>query len=131
MARTDEEKVANAQASQDEHDNARDEMDRMEAADSVPSDPRDWPSGKSKFLTFGRGADDRYGDGATAKLGPAEVTHHAGGSVSVSGKLVDNPKDYKGEPIPGGPTDPGAAKLARETKRSPEAGAQAGADLPS
>ena len=35
-----------------------------------------------------------------AKLGPASVEHHEGGSVTVAGEEVDNPADYKGEPIP-------------------------------
>ena len=29
--------------------------------------------------------------------------------MTVGGEEVDNPEDYKGEPIPGGPTDPNAA----------------------
>ena len=29
-------------------------------------------------------------------------THASHGSVSVGGKLVDNPEDYKGKPITGG-----------------------------
>jgi hypothetical protein len=28
--------------------------------------------------------------------------------VTVDGEEVDNPDDYKGEPIPGGPSDPDA-----------------------
>jgi hypothetical protein len=28
--------------------------------------------------------------------------------------MVDNPKDYKGTPIPGGPTDPNTPQLAGE-----------------
>jgi hypothetical protein len=40
------------------------------------------------------------------------VRHHEDGSVTVKGEEVDNPEDYKSDPIPGGPTDPDAAKLA-------------------
>ena len=29
--------------------------------------------------------------------------------MSIEGEMVDNPQDYKGEPIPGGPSDPDAA----------------------
>jgi hypothetical protein len=65
----------------------------------------DWPSGPGKYETFGAG-DDAYGEGATAKLGPANLTRHSDGSVEIDGKKVDNPDDYKGEPIAGGlPTD--------------------------
>jgi hypothetical protein len=102
--------------SEDEQAKARQDMERMEEADEVPSDPRDWPDDRSRFLTFGDPG-DRYGDGATAKLGPAEVVHHAGGSVSVGGEKVDNPEDFKGEPIPGGPTDPNSPDLPGEDSR--------------
>jgi hypothetical protein len=99
--------------SQADLDNAQEEMDRLEGADEVPSDPRDWPGGRAKFLTFGGGDDgDRYGEGVTAKLGPAEVAHLQDGSVSVGGELVDNPEDFRGLPIPGGPTDPDSPAIA-------------------
>jgi hypothetical protein len=81
---------------------AADEMEQLEAQDKVPRDPHEWPSNKAKYLTFANEDDDAYGDGATSKLGPAEVAHHEDGSVSVGGKLVDNPQDYKGKPISGG-----------------------------
>ncbi len=42
---------------------------------------------------------------ATAKLGASDVRHHEDGTVTVDGEEVDNPDDYKGDPIPGGPTD--------------------------
>jgi hypothetical protein len=97
---------------------AHDEMERLATADELPSDLSKWPGGKAKFLTLGGSEDDHpYGEGATAKLGPAEVVHHAGGAVSVGGKQVDNPEDFKGEPIPGGPTDPNAPAIAGERKR--------------
>jgi hypothetical protein len=35
----------------------------------------------------------------------------------VKGEKVDNPDDYKGDPIPGGPTDPEARALAGERKK--------------
>ena len=50
----------------------------------------------------------------TAKLGPANLERHEDGSVSVDGEKVDNPDDYKGDPIPGGPTDPNAPNDAIE-----------------
>lgn len=93
---------SSAPAEQSEHDRVTDEMTAFEAQDAVPRDPRDWPTGKLSYRTYGNEGDDRYGDGATAKLGPAEVTHHDDGSVSVGGKLVDDPSKYKGKPITGG-----------------------------
>ncbi|HEV3228794.1 MAG TPA: hypothetical protein VGY97_04910 [Solirubrobacteraceae bacterium] len=96
---------------------ARGEIERLEAGDTVPHDPRDWPTGKAKFLTFGSDSDEPYGEGPTAMIGPAGLEHHEDGSVSVGGKLVDNPQDYKGKPIPGGPTDPNTPQLAGERGR--------------
>lgn len=118
MASNDNHKQAAEQASNDKDLDAQQVMDRLAEAGEVPSDPRDWPGGKAKFLTFGgNGPDDRYGEGATAKLGPAEVMHLAGGAVTVGGVLVDNPGDFKGVPIPGGPTDPNSPALGGERKR--------------
>jgi hypothetical protein len=93
---------------------AREEMRRLEEADELPSDPKEWPDGDAKFLTFDNVSPEPYGEGATAKLGPSDVEHHPDGSVSVGGEKVDNPEDYKGDPIPGGPTDPNAPKLRGE-----------------
>jgi hypothetical protein len=34
--------------------------------------------------------------------------------VSIDGETVDNPDDYKGVPIPGGPTDPNTPRISGE-----------------
>jgi hypothetical protein len=34
--------------------------------------------------------------------------------VTVGGEEVEDPDEYKGEPIPGGPTDPDTPKVAGE-----------------
>jgi hypothetical protein len=75
------------------------EMAEFEKRDELPKDPRDWPDGKAKFVTFADGDDSGYGDGMTAQIGP-QVVHHEDGSVSADGEIVDNPDDFKGEPIP-------------------------------
>jgi len=31
------------------------------------------------------------------------------GSIAIDGKKVDNPEDYKGKPLAGGPTDTGTS----------------------
>ena len=74
-----------------------------------PKDLADWPGGKAKYLTYG-GPDggESYDDGATSKLGPSSLRHHEDGSVTIEGEEVDDPDEYKGEPIPGGPSDPDA-----------------------
>lgn len=103
-----------------EQDNPRAEIEKLEEADEVPSDPREWPGGKAKYHTFG-GAEstgnEPYGEDVTGKLGPSDVAHHPDGSVSVAGEKVDDPESYKGDPIPGGPTDPNAPDLAGERRR--------------
>jgi hypothetical protein len=44
----------------------------------------------------------------TQKLGPSSLRHHEDGSVTIEGEQVDDPDEYKGEPISGGPSDPDA-----------------------
>jgi hypothetical protein len=83
------------------------EMKQIE--EDPPEKLEDWPGGKAKYKTFGGPESDTgYGEGPTEKLGPADLEYHSDGAVSVEGEKVDNPEDYKGDPIPGGPTDPDA-----------------------
>jgi hypothetical protein len=83
-------------------------MSELEEGDP-PERLEDWPGGKARYLTYGGPeGEEGYDDGPTAKLGPASLRHHEDGSVSIEGEKVDNPDDYKGEPIPGGPSDPDA-----------------------
>jgi hypothetical protein len=95
-------KPADEPAGKSAYDDADAEMTRLEESDELPRDPRDWPKGKASYLTYGNQGDEAYGDGATGKLGPAEVAHHEDGSVTVGGKRVDDPSAYKGTPITGG-----------------------------
>jgi hypothetical protein len=93
-----------AQKKEREREQAKEEIAKLEEGD-LPSDLSEWPSGPAKYETFGMD-DDGYGDGATAKLGPPNLERHKDGSVTIDGEKVDNPDDYKGEPIAGGlPTD--------------------------
>ena len=93
-----------ARQKEEESEQAKEEMQKLEDGD-IPKDLDGWPSGPAKYETFGKD-DDAYGDGATSKLGPANLERHKGGDVSIDGEKVDNPDDYKGEPIAGGlPTD--------------------------
>ena len=48
------------------------------------------------------------------------MRHHDDGSVTVKGEKVDNPDDYKGEPIPGGPTDPERRAISGERNLADE-----------
>lgn len=90
-----------------EDERAKEELEQFAAQDELPADPREWPGGKARFKSFGKEGEP-YGEGETQKLGPPEVVHHDDGSVSVGGERVEDPDRYKGEPIPGGPTDPNA-----------------------
>jgi hypothetical protein len=87
-----------AQEKEEESEQAEKEIKELEESDELPKDLSDWPSGAAKYETFGLG-DDKYGDGVTEKLGPADLKRHEDGSVEVDGEKVDNPEDYKGEPI--------------------------------
>ena len=83
------------------------EEEVKEASENPPENLEDWPDGAGKYKTMGGPeGDESYDEGPTAKLGPSGVRHHEDGSVSVDGEKVDDPDEYKGEPIPGGPTDP-------------------------
>ncbi len=75
-------------------------MKELEEGDELPAEIGDWPDGPAKYETFGKD-DDAYGEGATSKLGPANLERHEDGSVAIDGEKVDNPDEYKGEPIAG------------------------------
>jgi hypothetical protein len=93
-----------AQEKERENETAAEEMRELEGGEA-PTDLDDWPSGPAKYLTYGNNDNEVYGVGVTAKLGPANLERFDDGSISIDGKKVDNPDDYKGEPIAGGPTD--------------------------
>jgi hypothetical protein len=97
-----------ARQEEEEVEEAREVMSELEEGEP-PEDLADWPGGKAKYLTYG-GPDggESYDDGATSKLGPSSLRHHEDGSVTIDGEEVDDPDEYKGEPIPGGPSDPDA-----------------------
>jgi hypothetical protein len=94
-----------AREEQQETEQAREEMRRLEE-EGPPGELGDWPGGKAKYQTFG-GPEGQsgYDEGPTSELGPANLRYHDDGSVSVAGEKVDDPDEFKGEPIPGGPTD--------------------------
>ena len=107
---TDEDDAATkAQSDEEEVEEAKKVMEELEEGDP-PEKLEDWPGGKAKYQTYGGpdSGDGGYEDGATAKLGPSNLRHHEDGSVTVDGEEVDDPDEYKGEPIPGGPSDPDA-----------------------
>jgi hypothetical protein len=96
-----------AQEQEKENEQAAEEMRELEAGDP-PTNLDDWPDGPAKYLTYGSGEDEAYGAGVTGKLGPANLERNGEGSIVIDGEKVDNPDDYKSEPLAGGPTDPNA-----------------------
>jgi hypothetical protein len=82
-----------------------------------PANLEDWPTDEAKYTTFGGGEGDHgYEEGPESKLGPSGLRHHDDGTVTIDGEQVEDPEKYKGEPIPGGPTDPDAPALAGEDR---------------
>ena len=89
-----------AQEKEEETEQAEKEMQELENSDDLPQEPSDWPSGPAKYETFGGGEGDHgYEEGPEKNLGPSGLRRHEDGSITIDGKKVDNPDDYKGEPI--------------------------------
>jgi hypothetical protein len=78
-----------------------------ELEEDPPEKLEDWPDDKAKYETFG-GAEgqESYEESVTSKLGPSSLRYREDGGVEIEGEEVDDPDKYKGDPIPGGPTDP-------------------------
>ena len=113
-----------AKSDHDEESEAAKEEVRKLEEEGPPEKLEDWPTGKAKYETFGGPEGDRpYNEGPEEQMGPADVRHREDGSVEVQGEEVDDPDEYKGEPIPGGPTDPNTPNL-RMDKASPEDSSQ-------
>ncbi len=105
--KADEERKRTEQADQE----AKEEVKALE--EDPPKDLKDWPSGKAKYETFGGPEHETsYDEAATSKLGPSEVRHREDGAVEVGGEEVDNPDEFKGDPIPGGPTDESSSEAS-------------------
>ena len=107
----------------DENEKAKEEIGKLEE-EGPPEKLEDWPSGKAKYETFGGPEGEHpYHEGPEQQLGPADVRHKEDGSVEVEGEEAEDPDELKGDPIPGGPTDPDTPNL-RMDKASPEDSSQ-------
>ena len=103
----DEEKTDEKTEHEQEMEKAKEEVQQLE--DDPPEKLEDWPDGKAKYETYGGpDSESAYDEGPTTKLGPSDLEYQEDGSIEIKGEKVDNPEDYKGDPIPGGPTDPNA-----------------------
>jgi hypothetical protein len=108
---------------EDEDEQAKQEIKKLEE-EGPPEKLEDWPTGKAKYETYGGPEGEHpYNEGPEDQLGPADTRHREDGSVEVEGEKVDDPEELKGEPIPGGPTDPDTPNL-RMDKASPEDSSQ-------
>ena len=105
-----------AQEAEEKHERARQTMEKLEK--DPPDKLEDWPDDEAKYETFGgsEAGESTYDEHHEEALGEHSVRHHDDGSVEVKGEEVDNPDEYKGEPIPGGPTDPDAPVQPGEEK---------------
>jgi hypothetical protein len=107
---------AKAQEAEEKHERARRTMEEIER--DPPDKLEDWPDDEAKYETFGgsESGESTYDEQHEEALGEHGVRHHEDGSVEVKGERVDNPDEYKGEPIPGGPTDPDSPAMPGEEK---------------
>lgn len=109
-----------AQEAAERHERARQKMEEIEK--DPPEKLEDWPDDEAKYETFGGSEDGEsyYDEKHEEALGQHSVRHHDDGSVEVKGEKVDNPDEFKGEPIPGGPTDPDSPAMPGEEKADGE-----------
>jgi hypothetical protein len=104
----------------EDDDVARTDEEAQAKLEELEKDPpkklEDWPADRTKYQTLG-GTEGTasYDEGPTAKLGPSDLRYHDDGSVTVKGEEVDDPEQYKGDPLPGGPTDPEAPTDPNDT----------------
>jgi len=100
-----DDEVAKARKAAEEEEAAKEKVKELE--DDPPAKLEDWPDDKAKYETFG-GAEghESYEESVTSKLGPSSLRYREDGEVEIEGEKVDDPDEYKSEPIPGGPTDP-------------------------
>jgi hypothetical protein len=116
---------AKAQEAEEKHERAKEKMEELEK--NPPEKLEDWPDDEAKYETFG-GGESNYDEQHEEALGEADVRHHEDGKVEVKGEEADNPDEYKGEPIPGGPTDPDAPAMPGEDKENEAKASSEGSD---
>ncbi|MFL5894115.1 MAG: hypothetical protein ACJ76Z_03255 [Thermoleophilaceae bacterium] len=108
------EEAQKAEEAQERYENAQKKIEELEK--DPPEKLEDWPDDAAKYQTFGGSEEGEsvYDEKHEEALGEHSVRHHDDGSVEVKGEKADDPDEYKGDPIPGGPTDPDAPKISGE-----------------
>jgi hypothetical protein len=88
-----------------EREEAKERMKAIE--EDPPQKLEDWPDDRAKYETFGgpEGTHSYHEGPEEDALGPSSLRHREDGGVEIDGEPVDDPDEYKGDPIPGGPTD--------------------------
>ena len=124
----EDDEVAKARKAAEEEEAAKKKVKELE--DDPPEKLEDWPDDKAKYETFGGAeGEESYEESVTSKLGPSSLRFREDGGVEIEGEEVDDPDEYKSDPIPGGPTDPrisdarayGEPDLTEETSLDVEA----------
>ena len=78
----------------------REKVAELEEMDDPPTDLKEWPDDEAKYITYGGGEGDHgYDEGPEKKLGPSSLERHEDGSITIEGEEVDNPDDYKADPV--------------------------------
>jgi hypothetical protein len=97
-----------AREEEEDTEQAREHMRKLEQ-EGPPEKLEDWPDGKAKYQTFGGPeGESGYEEGPTRELGPSNLRYHDDGKITVGGEEVEDPDAFRGDPIPGGPTDDNA-----------------------
>jgi hypothetical protein len=111
-----DDEVAKARKAAEEEEKAKEKVKELE--EDPPEKLEDWPDDKAKYETLG-GAEgnESYEESVTSKLGPSSLRFREDGGVEIEGEEVDDPDKYKGEPIPGGPSDPNAPAVPGEERQ--------------
>jgi hypothetical protein len=119
MAEEEKDAATKAQESEKEREEAKEEMKELE--EDPPDKLEDWPDGAAKYETFGGPEGEHsYHEGPEEKLGPSSLRHQEDGGVEIEGEAVDDPDEYKGDPIPGGPTDESSNESVEEAESEAE-----------
>ena len=99
--REDESTAAqHAREKEEAWEKASETIRELEEQDEPPTGLKDWPDDEAKYITYGGGEGDHgYDEGPEKKLGPSSLERHEDGSITIEGEEVDNPDDYKADPV--------------------------------
>ena len=96
-----------------EVEDAKEEVKELE--ENPPEKLEDWPTGRAKYDDVRRSrARDLLRRGGHRQARSLGRPLPRGRTVTKDGEEVDNPDEFNGEPIPGGPTDPNSPSVAGE-----------------